>query len=115
MDKPTITDTLDTLDQQSLSERIADLIERDDGVKNSESKRKLRHWLQYFLLSLLTIEILFLIYIIISQGIKHLLFTSTPFLPNEWSFGSFCNIALLQTFFLIRPIANNLFPKQPEK
>lgn len=83
--------------------------------KDSDSTRKLRHGLQYFLLVLLTIEVVFLMYIILSQGVSLLLFTKDHFTLNQWAFGIFANAALAQTYFLIRPIAADLFPGKKSK
>ena len=82
----------------------------DEARRNKYSNLKLRHGLHWFLLILLTIEVVFLMFIIISQGAGLLLFTKEHFSLNEWAFGIFSNGALAQTYFLIKPVVADLFP-----
>ena len=60
-------------------------------------------------LTILYIEIGFLMLLIIFQG-----FHFWRFNLNDWVFGLFVNGALIQTFFLIRHIVTHLFPSRKE-
>lgn len=84
-----------------------------EKIKDGKAVRKARSWLQTVLLFLLIFEIVFIAYLVISQGIGHLCFfekTKIPFALEKWTFGIFINGALVQTCILIKPIAANLFP-----
>lgn len=83
---------------------------KEETIKIHESRRVARKWLQVCLLALLSFEILFIAYLIMSQAVKKLLFTHMPFALSEWEFAPFINVALIQTCILIRPIAKDLFP-----
>lgn len=101
------------IERQSSSKKgIKSFKERkeDEHINNSKWSRRLRIVLQSTLLGLLSTEILFICYVMISQGIKRLLFTDIPFELNNWAFATFINVAIVQTCVLINPIANSLFP-----
>lgn len=82
----------------------------DEKIKDGVAIRKARKWFQVCLLVLLSFEVIFIAYLIVSQAMTHSLFTLQPFHLSSWDFAPFVNVALLQTCILIRPIAKNLFP-----
>lgn len=83
---------------------------KEEQLKDNEARRGARKWFQACLLALLSFEIFFIAYLIISQAIKKLLFTNISFSLSEWEFAPFINVALIQTCVLISPIAKDLFP-----
>lgn len=83
---------------------------KEENLKDNEARRGARKWFQGCLLVLLSFEIIFIAYLIISQAISKLLFTNIEFSLSEWEFAPFINVALIQTCILIRPIAKDLFP-----
>lgn len=93
-----------------LDEKLA-----EDKLKDKEALRGARKWFQRSLLALLSFEILFISYLIISQAIKRLLFTKIQFVLSEWEFAPFINVALIQTCILIRLIVKDLFPGKNTK
>lgn len=84
---------------------------QEEELNDSKWIRWLRITLQVSLLLILLFEILFVSYVMLSQGIHHLLFTDIPFKLSEWAFAPFISVAIAQTCILIQPIAKNLFPK----
>ena len=94
----------------NLEERL-----KEERLKDNAARRGARKWLQGCLLALLSFEIIFVAYLVISQGIKRLLFTSINFSLTEWEFTPFINVAIVQTCILIRPIAKDLFPGKNNK
>jgi hypothetical protein len=104
-----IQSQLALIESQASAKKGLNLEERlkEEKLKNNEALRGARKWFQTCLLALLSFEILFIAYLIISQAIKKLLFTSIPFSLSEWSFAPFINVALIQTCILIRPIAKD--------
>ncbi len=88
----------------NLEERL-----KEEKLKDNEARRGARKWFQVCLLALLSFEIFFIAYLILSQAIKRLLFTPIDFSLSQWEFAPFINVALIQTCILIRPIAKDLF------
>jgi hypothetical protein len=118
MDNITKESEIGLLRGQSSGEKGPSLAERLDvesKVKDGEALRIARKWLQTCLLILLSFEVLFIAYVMLSQGAKVLLFSQVPFGLNEWAFGLFVNVALVQTCVLIMPIAQSLFPARKIK
>ena len=106
---------IDLLRGQSSSEKgpsLSEQLEVENKRKDGEALRMARKWLQLCLLVLLSFEVMFIAYVMLSQGAGVLLFTQIPFKLNEWAFGLFVNVALVQTCILIQPIAKNLFPSR---
>jgi hypothetical protein len=113
MDQKTKESEIDLLRAQPSTEKgpsLAERLEVENKAKDGEALRTARKWLQTCLLILLSFEVLFIAYVMLSQGAKILLFSSLPFGLNEWAFGLFVNVALVQTCVLIMPIAQSLFP-----
>lgn len=106
------SEQLALIESQTSKKKGLELTERlaEEKVKDNMALRGARKSFQVCLLALLSFEILFLAYIIISQGIKRLLFTNIEFSLSEWEFAPFINVALIQTCILISPIAKDLFP-----
>jgi len=112
MDTKTPKGKVKLVESQALEKKGLSLQERlaDEKLRDGMAVRQARKSLQACLLALLSFEILFVAYIMLSQGAHALLFTHIPFQLSEWGFVPFVNVALVQTCILIRPIANNLFP-----
>jgi hypothetical protein len=85
-------------------------VPKEGRLKDNVARRGARKWFQACLLALLSFEIFFIAYLILSQAIKRLLFTSIEFSLSEWEFAPFINVALIQTCILISPIAKDRFP-----
>ncbi len=111
-EQDTLQEQLALIESQASVKKGLNLEEKlkEEKLKDNEARRGARKWFQGCLLALLSFEIFFIAYLIISQATKKLLFTKIAFSLSEWEFAPFINVALLQTFFLIHPIAKDLFP-----
>ena len=58
--------------------RFSERLEVENKAKDGEALRAARRWLQTCLLILLSFEVLFIAYVMLSQGAKVLLFTHIP-------------------------------------
>ncbi len=71
---------------------------------------QLRKIISFFVIGLLSFEMIFLVMLIILQG-----FNIGSFKLDHWFFGIFANGCLLQTFFLIKSIVSHAFPADPQR
>lgn len=76
-----------------------------EKLASRKQNRGLRRCFGWIIIGTLWVELLFLGALILMQG-----FGLNGFKLNQWVFGFFVNGALLQTFFLVRVVLNNLFP-----
>lgn len=81
-----------------------------EKLASRKQNRALRRCFGWLMIWTLWAELLFLGVLILMQG-----FEIRGFRLNQWVFGFFVNGALLQTFFLVRVVLNNLFPTSTGK
>jgi hypothetical protein len=78
----------------------------EEEIADRQTTRKLREEVGNKVLITLWVQIGFLAIMILFQGFK-----LCGFELNEWVFGVFVNGVLIQTFFLVRVIVQDLYPK----
>lgn len=80
-ENPFLQEQLALIESQASTKKGLNLEEKlkEETLKDNEARRGARKWFQACLLALLSFEIFFIAYLIISQAIKKLFFTETQF------------------------------------